>query len=72
MMWLHAVAQTPELDIVAVHFKLTGKKTERMATWTVYLVEPERYEELRQKLLAEHKKLGHEMENLQRGLEGRN
>jgi hypothetical protein len=32
MIWLHAVAQTPELDIVAVHFKLTDKKTEGMTT----------------------------------------
>jgi hypothetical protein len=38
----------------------------------VYLVEPERYAELREKLLVEHKKLGHEMENFQRGLERRN
>jgi hypothetical protein len=70
--WLRPIAQTPQFDVVAVYVQLTGRKDERMATWVVYLVQPKRYEELRQKLLAEHKKLGHEMENLQRGLEGRN
>jgi hypothetical protein len=55
-----------------VYLSLVGNKKESTIQCSVYLVEPKRYEELRQALHAKLAKVHSKMENLQRGLEGRN
>jgi len=69
---LHPVAQTPHYDIVAVFLRLVASAKQNQTLVEVYLVEPDRFEELRLALKAKFVKVGKEMLNFQRGLEGRN
>jgi hypothetical protein len=64
-------AQTQN-DIVAVYLELVGIKNESAVQCRVYLVEFDRFDELRQTLHTKLAKVAKEMENLREGLSGRN